>query len=110
MPLELFQKALLPIHDADTVRAIIASIPAVESWLADLGSFDVLANKDFSELSKMMPIAPIIWQKAYYMLKCYCMLKQQNLPEAKKFFHTYLAENPNMGFSAVDHYMKSLLC
>lgn len=109
-PLELFHKALPPIHDTDTVRAIIASIPVVESWLADLGTFDALANKNFSELSKMMPIAPIIWQKAYYMLKCYCMLKQQNLPEAKKLFHAYLAENPNMDFSAIDHYMKSLLC
>lgn len=110
VPSEMFQKALLPIHDPEVVRAIIAAIPTVEGWLSDWGSFNLLANKDFSELSRMMPIAPLLWQKAYYMLKCYCMLKEQNISEAKKLFHAYLAENPNMDFSAVDHYMESLLC
>lgn len=104
-----FNKALPPVHALDAVPAIIASISAVEGWLADWGSFDLLANKDFPELSEMMPMAPIIWRKAYYLLKCYCMLKRQNIPEANEFFLLYLSENRNMDFSAVDHYMQALL-
>ena len=109
VPSEMFKKALPPIHDTDTIREIVAAIPAIDRWLADWGSFDVLANKDFSELSRMMPIAPILWQKAYYMLKCYCMIKKRNIPEAKKLFLAYLSENQNMDFSAVDRYMEALL-
>ena len=108
-PCEMLQKSLVPIHDPNTVWEIIASIPAVESWLAHWGNFEALAGKDFPELSRMMPIAPILWQKAYDLLKCYCMIKQKNLPEAKKFFLAYLSENKEMDFSPVDHYLEALL-
>lgn len=43
------------------------------------------------------------------MLKCYCMIKKRNIPEAKKFFNAYLSENRNMDFSAVDNYLDLLL-
>lgn len=57
----------------------------------------------------MMPIAPIIWRKAYYMLKCFCMLKLQNVSEAERFYLAYLSENGDMDFSAVDRYFEKLL-
>lgn len=109
VPNEWFQKALTPLHDPHTLYEITACIPAVESWLAHWGNFETLADKDFSELSGMMPIAPILWRKSYDLLKCYCMIKQKNLPEAKKYFLAYLAENKELDFSAVDRYMESLL-
>lgn len=109
VPAEMFKKALVPLHDPKAVQEIATSIPAVEGWLTSWGSFDALASKDFPELAGRMPIAPILWKKAYYMLKCYCMLKQQNTSEAKKFFLAYLSENRNLDFSAVDRYLESLL-
>lgn len=57
----------------------------------------------------MMPIAPIIWRKAYYMLKCFCMLKLRNASEAERFYLAYLSENGDMDFSAVDRYFEKLL-
>lgn len=87
---EPFKKALIPIHDADTIPRIVTVIPAVEAWLSDQGSFDAIVNKDFPELSRMMPVAPILWQKAFYMLKCYCMLRLGNIPEARRFYCAYL--------------------
>lgn len=49
---EPFKKALIPIHDADTIPRVVTIIPAVEAWLSDQGSFDAIVNKDFPELSK----------------------------------------------------------
>lgn len=109
VPVEIFKKALAPIHDPNTVQEIAASLPAVERWLASWGSFEMIANQDFSELSRMMPIAPILWRKAYDLLECYCMIKQGDLPKAREFYQAYLSENREMDFSPVDCYMESLL-
>ena len=109
VPNEWFQKALTPIHDPHTICEIAACIPAVESWLAHWGNFETLADKDFSEVSGMMPIAPILWQESYNLLQCYCMLKLQNIDEAKKYFLAFLSENQTMDFSALDRYMEALL-
>ncbi len=107
VPVELFQKALIP--DENTAREIVAALPKVEHWLTDWGSFESIAEKDFSELSKKMPIAPILWQKAYDLLKCYCMIKLRNMSEAEKYYLAYLSENRNLDFSAVDRYLETLL-
>ncbi len=102
-------KGLTPIHDPHTPCEVAACIPAVESWLAHWGNFETLGGKDFSQVSGMMPIAPILWRKSYDLLQCYCMLQLQNIAEAKKFYLAYLSENQTMDFSALDHYMEALL-
>ena len=109
VPAAFFKKALIPSHDADTIPEIAASLPAAEAWLAHWGSFEVIAGGDPSELSGMMPIAPILWQKACHMLKCYCLLKQGNLPEARNAYAAYLSENRDMDFLAADRYLEALL-
>lgn len=108
-PTEMFRKSLAPIHDPNTVQEIAASLPAVERWLDLWGSYDAIAGKDFSELSPMMPIAPILWRKAYDLLECYCMVKLGDLPRAGEFYQAYLSENREMDFSPVDRYMEALL-
>lgn len=100
---------MIPVHDVDAAQIIVESIPAIEAWLSSWGSYDTICSADFKELSKIMTsVVPIIQRKAYWMLKYYCLIKQESYSEAKQAFLNYLSENVDMDFIEVDNYLKAL--
>ena len=109
MSVEASATGLIPVHDVDTAQKIVESIPAIEAWLSCWGSYDTICSADFKELSKLLTsVVPIIQRKAYWMLKYYCLIKQESYSEAKQAFLNYLSENVDMDFIEVDNYLKAL--
>ena len=108
-PLAIFKEPLVSVSDPRVVPAITSGLSDVEAWFARWGSFDAIAACEFSDVEGMLSCVPLLWNKAYRMLKCYCLLKLGRMAEAKEFYSAYLAENREMDFSAVDQYLKELL-
>ena len=108
-PLAVFKEALVSVADPRIVQAITNGLPDVEAWFTRWGSFEAIAACEFSDVEGMLSCVPLLWNKAYRMLKCYCLLKLGRMAEAEEFYSAYLAENREMDFSAVDQYLKELL-
>ena len=108
-PLAIFKKPLVSVSDPRVVPAITSGLSDVEAWFARWGSFETIAACEFSDVEGMLSCVPLLWNKAYKMLKCCCLLKLDRTAEAEAFYSAYLAENREMDFSAVDQYLKELL-
>ena len=108
-PLAIFKKPLVSVSDPRVVPAITSGLSDVEAWFARWGSFETIAACEFSDVEGMLSCVPLLWNKAYKMLKCCCLLKLGRTAEAEAFYAEYLAENREMDFSAVDQYLKELL-
>ena len=108
-PLAIFKEPLVSVSDPRVVPAITSGLPDVEAWFARWGSFDAIAACEFSDVEGMLSCVPLLWNKTYRMLTCYCLLKLDRTAEAEAFYSAYLAENREMDFSAVDQYLKELL-
>lgn len=107
--LAMFKEVLVPVSDPQVVQAIISGLPDVEAWFSHWGSFEAIAACEFSDVEGMLSSVPLLWNKAYRMLKCYCLLKLCRRTEAEMLYSAYLSENCEMDFSAVDQYLKCLL-
>lgn len=108
-PLAIFKKPLVSVSDPRVVPAITSGLSDVEAWFARWGSFETIAACEFSDVEGMLSCVPLLWNKAYKMLKCCCLLKLGRTAEAEAFYAEYLAENREMDFPAVDQYLKELL-
>lgn len=110
VPINTFKKALVPVDCPEISQEIILNLPQIEKWLMDWSSFEVLANAEFEILSKMMTtVVPILWEKAYWMLKYYCMVKMGALLTAKEYLKEYFERNQGMDFGPVDRYLTDML-
>jgi hypothetical protein len=107
--LAIFKEPLVSVSDPWVVPAITSGLPDVEAWFARWGAFDAIAACEFSDVEGMLSCVPLLWNKAYRMLKCYCLLKPGRTAEAEAFYSAYLSGNREMDFSAVDQYLKELL-
>ena len=106
-PIPLFQKALVPISDPGSVQAVLDSVPDIEAWFFRWCSFETLAGCEYSNVEGMLSCVPLLWKKAYQMLRCYCLCELGHTAEAEQAYSAYLAEHRELDFSAVDQYLMS---
>jgi len=84
-------------------------LPELEAWLTKWGDRQTLLSAGFDEICKLFSTVPILWKKEFWLVKSYCALMAGDKPSARGYFLSYQAENPNMDFSPVDHYMDELI-
>ncbi len=92
------------------VPHIIDVIEDIEAWFQKRGSFSTILDCSFEEISKMFPVAPILWEKEYLLLKFYCAFQVGHIEEAEIFFNKYSdTAVKDMNFDGIDSYLQSML-
>lgn len=105
-----FEKEIGYSEEIEVLQKLLPEImPDIESWLNKWGSYETILSSDFNTISKLFSAAPIVWEKEFWLLKCYCALMAEDKAAAKGFFSTYQSQNPDMDFSLVDEYMENLI-
>lgn len=98
------------ITDEEMVMNICDSVPDIELWFDKWASYDTIINSSLEELSGMLSVVPILWQKAYLMLKCYCAHMMGREEEAKELFCEYKNEQvEDLEYPLIDQYLKDML-
>lgn len=94
----------------DIVSHIIDAIEDIELWFQKWGSFHTILDCPFDEIYKMFTVVPILWEKEYFLLKCYCAFQAGNIEEARKLFSKYSdTVVNNLSFEDIDSYLQSML-
>lgn len=108
--LKRFREGFVWTTDEEMVVNICDSVPDIEAWFDKWASYDTIMNSSLEELSGMLTVVPIFWQKAYLMLRCYCAHRMGREEEAKELFREYQHEEVNGSeFPLIDQYLGDLL-
>ncbi len=86
-----------------------ALLPDIAAWQNTWGSYETLLSADLESLTRLFSTVPILFQKEFYLLKCYCACMLGEMEQANEYFELYRKENPAMNFSCIDKYMAQLL-
>jgi len=79
------------------------------NWLDRWGTHEALAKADEEELTEKLTVAPVLWLKAYAMVKCFCLLRIGERDSAREFFNQFLSEKPTgLDLSEVENHILSL--
>lgn len=66
-----------------------AVLPDIERWLDTWGSCDAILSASFEELSPLFSAVPLVWEKAFYLLKTYCAQMAGDRIKAGEYFCIY---------------------
>ena len=106
---KIWSKAQNWIGD-DMVPYILDAIVDIECWFQKWGTFNMILDSSFDEISKMFTCAPILWEKEYLLLKFYSALQVGNIDVAQKLFSKYSGVAvQNMNFENLDNYLQSMI-
>lgn len=86
-----------------------AVLPDIAAWQDTWGSYEALLQADLEPLTGLFSVVPILWQKEFYLLKCYCACMLRQPERAREYLDAYRQENAAMDFSLLDEYMTGLL-
>ena len=106
-----FRRGLVSFEDEQIFQALAhAFLNDVEQWFKKWGSYENIANASQEEILQMINVVPVLRQKAYFLLKSYCLLRLGDKDQANAIFKRYQREQVNgLDFSRVDYYDKVLL-
>lgn len=105
-----FEKEIGYSEEIEVLQKLLPAImPDIEYWLNKWGSYETILSADFNTISKLFSVAPIVWEKEFWLLRCHCALMAGDNATAKRYFSTYQSQNSDMDFSLVDSYMEDLI-
>lgn len=105
-----FKSKLVMLDDVETVKEIMESINYIDQWLMVWGNYNKIEEMDFEEVASMLTVVPILKNKAYYYIKCYCAFRNGNYKTADENFSRYLNEKiDELDFQKVDEFLSYLL-
>ena len=108
---DCFIQRLVSWDDEEAIQAVEKHFPShVEPWIQHWASFSTILSAETDELYSMLTVAPIVFQKATLMLKCFCCHKLGDLTRARQYLDQYLsAPSGDHKFLEVDQYMWQLV-
>ncbi|MBN1217154.1 MAG: DUF4304 domain-containing protein [Candidatus Lokiarchaeota archaeon] len=82
----------------------------VHNWITEFSSFTKLISMSQVEMERLMPYAPIVKEKIYFMTRFYCFYKLNKINEAQIALEKYNEINlSEFNFSRVDIYLNNLI-
>lgn len=109
--LSIFKEEMASVEDNELVNSMLYYLSKdVDQWLNYWGSNIRLANASKDKLVNMFAVVPRLKEKAFFMLKFYCLTKINKIQKAREYLNQYLSlKVDDLDFSKVDNYLKSLI-